>query len=297
MTKHKILITTSFGEIDKEPLEKLKRSNFEVILASFKGKPTSEELKRLLPGVIGLIAGTEIINREVMTGSNLKVISRVGTGVDNIDLEAAEELGVVVKRTPDAPTVAVAEFALGGILALLRQIPQMNQKLHEGSWVKSMGIQLRGKTVLIIGFGRIGKYLAKLLESFEVKLLAVDPVLPQVSLNQALSQADIICLNASGSQQILGKEEFALMKKGVLLVNTARGKLWDENALIEALKEGKVAGAFIDVFQKEPYSGALTEFPQVILTPHAASSTKECRRQMEQEAADNLLSELGYGKN
>lgn len=288
----KILITTSFGEVDPEPLEKLKRSNFEVIQASFKQKPTAEELKQLLPGVIGLIAGTEIINREVMAGSDLRVISRVGTGVDNIDLKAAEELGIIVKRTPDAPTVAVAEFTLGGILALLRHIPRMDQELHKGSWSKLMGAQLRGKTVLIIGFGRIGKYLVKILEPFEVKLLAVDPSLPQVSLDEALPKADIICLHASGSQQILGKEEFALMKKGVLLVNTARGKLWDENILVEALQEGKVAGAFIDVFQKEPYSGILTEFPQVILTPHAASSTRECRRQMETEAAENLLTEL-----
>ncbi len=287
----KILISTSSFNT-KEALENLRQQGFEVILNSYKRKLTAEELRKLLPGVTGLIAGTETIDRETLKSSNLKVISRVGVGIDNIDLEAAKELGIVVKNTPDAPTIAVAELTLGGLLALLRQIPQMNQEVHQKVWDKKMGVQLSGKTVLIIGFGRIGKYLAKLLKPFEVKLLVIDPNSPGISLKEALPQADIICLHLSGSQQILGQKEFALMKNGIFLVNTARGEFWDEAALVEALKNGKVAGAYVDTFQEEPYAGSLTEFSQVILTPHVGSYTVECRKQMETEAVDNLLSVL-----
>lgn len=287
----KILITTSsFGTA--EALKKLQDRGFEVVLNPHKRKITIPELKELLPGVIGLIAGTETIDRETMKNSGLKVISRVGTGVDNVDLVAAKELGIAVKNTPDAPTVAVAELTLGGILGLLRQIPQMNQAVHQKIWDKKMGIQLSGKTVLIIGFGKIGRTLAKLLEPFNITLLKIDQASQSIPLAEGLSKADIICLHASGKKEILGLGEFKLMKKGVFLVNTARGELWDENALIEALKSGQVAGAFIDVFHAEPYSGPLTEFSQVILTPHVASNTKECRTQMEIEAVDNLLFEL-----
>lgn len=257
-----------------------------------KRKVTPEELRELLPDVIGLIAGTEKIDRETLKNSQLKVISRVGTGTDSIDLAAAKELGIAVRNTPDAPITAVAELTLGSLLSLLRRTHQMNQDLHIKTWDKKMGIQLTGKTVLIVGFGRIGKYLAKLLKPFEVKLLTVDPVLPGISLKEALPQADIISLHTSGSQQILGKNEFSIMKDGVCILNVARGGAVDETALIEALKSGKVAGAWLDVFSEEPYKGPLAEFSQVILTPHIGSYTKECRTCMEIEAVDNLLKHL-----
>lgn len=288
----KILITTSSFET-KEALEKLQSRGFEVVLNPHKRKVTAEELRELLPGVVGLIAGTEKIDSDAMKNFQLKVISRVGAGIDSIDLEAAKELGIIVKNTPDAPTCAVAELTLGGILALLRHIPQMNHCLHNQTWDKKMGVQLTGKTVLIVGFGRIGKYLAKLLEPFQVRLLMVDPALQDGhSLKDALPLADIISLHSSGLQRILGKEEFSIMKDGVYILNAARGEALDETALIEALKIGKVAGAWLDVFLKEPYQGQLAEFPQVILTPHVGSYTKECRTCMEIEAVDNLLSVL-----
>lgn len=287
----KILITTSSFET-KEALEKLRGRGFEVVLSPHKRKLTTEELRELLPGVAGLIAGTEKIDRETLENSQLKVISRIGVGVDNIDLEAAEELGIIVKNTPDAPTCAVAELTLGAMLSLLRQIPQMNLGLHSKIWDKKLGVQLSGKTALIIGFGRIGKYLAKLLEPFQVKILAVDPNLPGISLKEALPQADIISLHLSGNEQVLGKEEFSMMKKGIYILNAARGGVIDESSLIKALKEGKVAGCWFDVFSEEPYQGPLTEFPQVILTPHIGSYTKECRTRMEIEAVENLLSVL-----
>lgn len=295
----KILISTSSFQTE-EALNKLRERGFEIILNPYGRKVNTEELRELLPGVIGLIAGTEKIDRETMKNSNLKAISRVGVGIDNIDLAAAKELGIVVKNTPDAPTTAVAEVTLGGILALLRQIPQMNQEVRQKIWEKKMGVQLAGKKVLIIGFGRIGKRLAKLIKPFGVELMAVDPALsgvvdevPIVSLEQGLTQADIICLHPSGSQLILDRDKFKLMKEGIYLANAARGENWDETALFEALKSGKVAGAYIDVFLDEPYAGPLTELPQVVLTPHIASYSQECRAQMEMEAVDNLLTELG----
>ncbi|HJN62456.1 MAG TPA: NAD(P)-dependent oxidoreductase, partial [Candidatus Parcubacteria bacterium] len=167
MTKQKILITTSsFGKVDSEPLDKLKRHGFEIVKNPFGRKVTPQELRELLPGVVGLIAGTEIIDRETMENSNLKVISRVGVGMASIDLDAAKVLGIAVKNTPDGPTIAVAELTLGALLGLIRMIPQMDRDLREKKWTKKMGFQLTGKTVLIVGFGRIGRYLAKLLRPF-----------------------------------------------------------------------------------------------------------------------------------
>jgi len=298
--KNKILITpSSFGELDSEPIDKLVRFGFEVVKNPFGRKITKDELKELLPGVIGLIAGLETIDRETMQKSQLKVISRCGVEMSNIDLEAAKELGIIVKNTPDAPTVAVAELTLGALLCLLRMIPQMNEELHQKKWNKKIGFQLAAKTIAIIGFGRIGRYLAKLLKSFGVRLLAVDPNLngvvddvPIISFQEALSQADVISLHLSGNKQILGPSEFALMKNGIFVLNAARGEVIDENALIKGLEGGKVAGAWLDTFEQEPYQGPLCDFPQFLLTPHVGSYTKECRKRMEMEAVDNLLSAL-----
>lgn len=297
---NKVLITTSsFGELDSGPLDKLNKSGFEVVKNPFGRKLTTQELKDLLPGIIALIAGTETIDRETMEKSQLKVISRVGVGTDNVDLPAAKELGIIVKNTPDAPTIAVAELTLGAMLALLRMLPAMDKDLHAKIWNKKIGTQLSGKTVLIIGFGRIGRYLVKLLKPFEVELVAVDPALsgqvegvPIVSMKEGLPRADIVCLHLGGKSLVLGKDEFSLMKKGVFILNAARGGVVDENSLTEAIKEGRVAGAWLDVFSQEPYGGSLVDYPQVLLTPHVGSHTRECRKRMEAEAVDNLLSVL-----
>ncbi len=303
--KNKILITpSSFGELDLEPIDELVKNGFEVVKNPFGRKITTQELKELLLGTVGLIAGLETIDRETLRNSTLKVISRCGVGMSNIDLKAAKELGIIVKNTPDAPTIAVAELTLGALLGLLRMIPQMSQDLHQEGWNKKIGTQLSGKNVLIIGFGRIGRYLVKLLRPFNVKLLAVDPALsgivdgvPIVSIKRALPQADIICLHLSGATQVLGKEEFSKVKKGVLILNAARGGVIDEEGLEEAIKEEKVAGVWLDVFAEEPYAGPLVDYPQVLLTPHVGSYTRECRKRMEMEAVSNLLSALRQNAN
>lgn len=275
-------------------------SGYEVIDNPFKRKLTKEELLNLLsPDVVGLIAGLEPLDREVLQKSNLKVISRVGSGLSNIDLNAAKELGIKVCYTPYGPTTSVAELTLGAILSLIRMAPQMDRDLHQGLWNKKIGLQLEGKTVVIIGFGRIGRKVADLLLSFKVNILVVDPFCKKdivdytvLSLEEALPKADIITIHSSGNECLLGDKEFSLMKKGVYLLNAARGGSLSESSLIKALDDNKVAGAWLDTFENEPYTGPLIKYQQVILTPHVGSYTLECRKQMETEAAVNLLNAL-----
>lgn len=299
MTKRmiKVLIgPSSFAALDKAPLELLLSQGFEVIDNPFKRKLTKKELSDLLPGVYGLIAGLETLDREVMERSDLKVISRVGSGLSNVDLAAAKELGVQVYYTPQGPTLAVAELTVGVLLSLLRQIPQMNQAMHERQWQKIIGSQLFGKTVAIIGFGMIGRHVGGLLKAFGVHVVATDPNLtepsddtPILSLRDALSSADVVILHCSGDSVVLSEKEFEIMKNGVVLLNAARGGLIDESALLKALDRGKVSGAWLDTFAVEPYDGPLCDYPNVVLTPHVGSYTAECRRQMELEAAENLI--------
>lgn len=293
----KILLgPSSFGTVDKAPLQKLQELGFEIVNNPYKRKLTKKELLELLSGVIGLIAGLEPLEREVLERSDLKVISRCGSGLSNVDLEAAKELGIIVRNTPLAPVAAVAELTVGCLLSLLRQIPQMNSAMHGKKWEKKIGRQLAGKRVAIVGFGNIGKNVGKLLRGFGAQVMAVDPLLSGiveetniVSLAAAIKESDIISLHCSGEKSLLGGKEFDLMKDGVYLLNAARGNLIDENALIAALESGKVAGAWLDTFWNEPYSGRLCDYEQVILTPHIGSYTDECRRQMEMEAVNNLI--------
>lgn len=296
----KVLVTTSmFASEDRSSLEKLRQAGFDVQLNPYKRKLTREELLDLLPGAIGLIAGLETLDYEVMSRSELKVISRCGVGLSNVDLEAAQKMGIVVCNTPAAGTHAVAELTVACLLNLLRRIPQMNQDLHEGRWTRPMGRQLKGQTVLIIGFGNIGRHLAQLLKPFEVCILVVDPFLDKVDgpfklmrLEEALPLADIITLHCSGDICVLSEREFQLMKSGIFLLNAARGGLVDERALIRALDQGRIGGVWMDTFVDEPYSGELRKYPQALLTPHAGSYTRECRTQMELQAVANLLEAL-----
>lgn len=303
--KQKILLgPSSFAETDKTPLNRLLAAGYELVDNPYKRKLTRAELFELLTNdVVGIIAGLEPLSREVLEYSRLKVISRVGSGITNVDLKAAAELGITVCSTPNGPTVAVAELTLGALLGLLRMIPLMDQALHKGEWSKKIGTQLEGKTVVIIGFGRIGRRVAELLAPFNIKLIVADPYLAdntaagimRLPLEEALPKADIVTLHSSGEECLIGDREIALMKTGVFILNVARGGLIAEEALVKAIKEGKVAGAWLDTFKQEPYTGELCRFPNVILTPHVGSYTTECRKQMETEAVDNLLKSLIKG--
>jgi D-3-phosphoglycerate dehydrogenase / 2-oxoglutarate reductase len=298
--KKKILIgPSSFADIDKTPMNKLLAAGFEIIGNPFGRKITKKELIDLLPGVNGLIAGLETLDREVMELSDLKVISRCGSGMSNVDQEAAKDLGIMVYSTPDGPTNSVAELTVGMLISLIRLVPPMDNALHNNIWDKKIGFELRGKTVLIIGFGKIGRRVSELLKPFQVNIIASDPFLSEkignisiLPLDQALYRADIITIHASGGKVILGKREFLKLKERVFILNGARGGLIDEDCLIDGLEKGKVAGVWLDSYTREPYEGPLTQFQQAILTPHVGSYTQECRKRMETEAVENLIAAL-----
>jgi D-3-phosphoglycerate dehydrogenase len=291
---------SSFGAAGEAPFRRLQDAGFDVVRNPFGRKLSREELIALLPGVTGLIAGLEPLDRAVLEHSELRAISRCGVGMSNVDLEAAGQMGIAVRSTPDAPTTAVAELTIGMMLALLRRIVPMNADLHDGRWNRVSGQQLEGRTVVVVGFGRIGRRVARLLLAFGARVVAVDPLVEAVeppielaSLAGVLPQADIVTLHASGDEAILGRAELACLKPGALVLNCGRGGLVDEAALGEALDAGRVAGGWIDAFCDEPYNGPLTRYPQLLLTPHTGSFTVECRRRMELEAVENLLEALG----
>jgi len=300
----KILIApSSFAALDKSPLKRLKQAGCEVIDNPFKRKLTKPEIIDLLSNdITGLIAGLEPLDRDVLEASKLKVLSRCGAGMSNVDIEAAMHLGIKVFSTPFGPTNAVAELTIACILSLLRELPLMDKSLHDKRWEKRVGRELKGKKVAIIGFGRIGQRVGRLLAAFDAQVIVVDPVfdgnpneiheIQHMTLSDALIEADIVSIHSSGATCMIGKREFNLMKDGVYILNAARGELVDEKELIHAIDSKKVAGAWLDTFSEEPYSGPLCNYPQVTLTPHVGSYTQEGRSQMETEAVENLIKGL-----
>lgn len=279
----------------------LVEAGLEIVENPFKRRLTRDEITRLLDStIVGLIAGLEPLDRGVLAASHLKVVSRCGSGMSNVDLTAAAELGIRVRSTPDGPTSAVAELVVAAMLDLVRGVSVMNAAMHAGKWPKTIGGQLEGRTVTIVGFGRIGRRVAQLLKPFGVRLLAVDPTLAgssvdgvQIStLPDALPVTDIISLHCSGEAEVLGERELAAMKPGAYVLNCARGGVVSEAALKTALDSGHLAGAWLDTFVDEPYAGPLRNHPLVLLTPHVGSYTRECRLRMETEAARNLIEEL-----
>ncbi|WKZ33186.1 MAG: phosphoglycerate dehydrogenase [Thermodesulfobacteriota bacterium] len=301
----KVLISTStFGEYDRSPLDVLKGSGFEPVMNPYGRTLKRHELKALAKDAAGLIAGTERLDGPVLGAMRgLRIISRCGAGLDNIDLDAAKRLGVAVYNTPSGPTLAVAELAVALLLNLARRITEMDRDVRKGVWRKSAGSLLKGKKVGIIGFGRIGRKVAALLSPFGAEIRYFDPCRDESDsgcspsdIDELLAWADAITIHASLASQcmrILGLRELSLMKEGAILVNTSRGGVVDEAALYEALSSGRLSGAALDVFEEEPYSGPLTALPNVILTPHIGSYAREARSEMEMEAVSNLLKGFG----
>ena len=305
MPKDKVVVTpTSFAEYDPTPLSLLKERGFKVIVNTFGRKLDKKEILKLSSGCIGIVAGTEVYDRDILEElRGVKVISRCGVGIENVDIDATNRLRIKVYNTPDVATSAVAELTIGLILALLRKITIMDREMHDGLWKKRMGALLSGKQVGIIGFGRIGRKAAEMLKAMEAKVFYNDPlvteekagIFPRVKFKELLRTSDIIILHLSYSREnyrLLGQEEFSLMKKEAFLINCSRGSIVDENALYLALKEGKLAGAAIDVFEQEPYNGPLKELNNIVLTPHIGSYAREARKEMEMKAVRNLLKGL-----
>ena len=295
--------TSSFASVDSTPLEYLKTKGVEVVNNPFGRKLTENEIIDHLQGVDGLIAGLEPLNANVFHKSpKLKAIARVGIGMDNVDIQAAEKKGIKISNTPDGPTDAVAEMTLAAALSLSRNIVQANDALHKKQWEKSIGMGLKNANVLIIGYGRIGRKVAFLFRAMGSHILVCDPLIDKkdlqydenlLELNDGLELADIITLHAGGDNPILTTTTFGNMKESVIILNSARANLIDKNALINALDSGKVSSAWLDVFWQEPYDGKLTEYNQVLLTPHMSTYSVQCRKEMEMTAVKNILRDLG----
>ena len=295
---------SSFAEKEKQPLEMLKSAGMEIVANPFSRRLTEEETIAHLKGVDGLIAGLEPLNKRVLLSAlQLKAIARVGIGMDNVDLKTTAELGIKVSNTPDAPAAAVAELTTSALLAICRGLVSASTHMHAGVWNKAIGRSINGLKVLIIGYGRTGRRVTELLLHLGATIMAADPYLQgslpagvvEVTLEDGLRQADVVSLHASGREMILGQAQFSQMKNDVILLNSARAELVEESALVDALRKGKITGAWFDVYWEEPYKGPLTSFEQVLLTPHIGTYTKQCRLQMETGAVKNLFKDLGIG--
>ncbi len=297
---NKIAITTSSFAKDKPEILKLIPPTYEILMNPHGRTVKTEELVQIAAEAVGIIAGTEKYDSALLSKlPHLKIISRVGVGMESIDMAAAKALGIKVVNTPDGPTQAVAELVIGLILSLLRKTYAMDRELRQGNWKKEMGNLLSGKTVGIVGMGRIGRRVAELVAAFGAKVVFTDVAMDvkfqnatQLPLNELLKGSDIVTLHCSAKGKLIGVPELQVMKKGSWLINAARGTLIDETALVESLKNGHLAGVSLDVFEQEPYSGPLTRLQNVILTPHIGSYATESRVQMESDAIKNLLEGL-----
>lgn len=270
-----------------------------------------------LPGEITnadalIVRSATKVTRDLLDkAQRLKVVGRAGSGVDNIDVEAATHRGVLVMNTPGGNSVSVAEHTLALMLALVRSVPQSNASIHAGRWEKSSasGTELRGKTLGIIGFGRIGSELARRARAFEMQVLAHDPyVAPDaareldvelVPLDDLLGRSDIISLHTSlspSTEKMIDAAALAKMKRGSRLINCARGELIDEAALAEALRSGQLAGAAVDTFAKEPPKDSpLIGLPNLIATPHIAGQTAEAQEEVGTAVAQQVSDYLADG--
>ena len=264
-----------------------------------------EDLKNIIKDYDALVvrSATKVTGEIIQAADKLKVVGRAGVGLDNVDLEAATQKGVIVMNTPAGNTISTAEHTFSMILALSRNIPQASSSTKKGEWKRSkfMGVELYGKTLGIAGFGRIGSEVAKRALSFGMRILAYDPFLSAevaeslgveiAELDKVLREADYITVHTpltKETRHMISDKEFALMKKGVRVINCARGGIIDEAALIKALKESKVAGAAMDVFEKEPLSpdNELLKMDNVITTPHLGASTEEAQVNVAIEVAE-----------
>lgn len=271
---------------------------------------SADELLKVVNNYDALIVrGRTKVTRAVFeAGPQLKVVGRAGVGVDNIDLNAARDHNVAVVNSPYATTVAVAELAMSLMLSMVRDVPRADAGMKNGKWLKKdlEGVELYRKTLGIIGFGRIGSTVARRAEAFEMKILCSDPkITPQnqslydcksLQLDELLSQADFLSihvpLNAS-TRGMLNREKFAIMKDGVRIIDVSRGGVIDEQALLEALNSGKVAGAALDVFSTEPPGQtALVSHPRVICTPHIGAQTVEAQQRAAYDIATEVLAAL-----
>ncbi|HVP04597.1 MAG TPA: phosphoglycerate dehydrogenase [Dehalococcoidia bacterium] len=269
-----------------------------------------EELKKSVNGYDALVVRSETkVTREILDAStHLQVVGRAGVGVDNIDVAAATEKGVVVVNAPTGNTTSAAEHAIALMMSLARRVPDANASLKSGKWERSkfVGMEVRNKTLGVVGLGQVGSEVARRARGLEMRVIAFDPFVPEerakmigaelVTMDELLAQSDFITVHTTlteGTKHLIGADEIAKTKPTVRFINTARGGIIDEAALVEALKSGRVAGAAIDVFEKEPITDhPLFALDNVIVTPHLGASTAEAQERVAVDVAHQVIAVL-----
>ena len=309
MPKYRVLITDPLSEEGLKILNSHPDIECEVV-----GKKKPEELVQIIePYDILLVrSGTKVTREVIEKAKNLKLIGRAGVGLDNIDVEAATEKGIVVVNAPSGNTVSTAEHTWALLMAMMRKIPQAYESLKRGEWNRKafMGNEVYGKTLGIVGLGRIGSEVAKRALTFGMRVVGYDPFITKEkadrlgielvsSIDELLPMVDIITFHiplTDETRHLLNRDRIYKMKKGARVVNCARGGIVDESALYEALKEGHLAGAALDVFEKEPPEGSpLLELPNVVFTPHLGASTREAQINVAVEIAQEVVNFVDYG--
>lgn len=301
----KALITTvPFGDKNRLPLEILEGAGIEYLINPLDKKLTEAELADMVSDFDVIIAGTEKISDQVMErGEKLKMISRVGIGLDSVDLLAAERRGIKVSYTPDAPAPAVAELTVGMMLTLLRSVHLSNIEMHNGQWHRYFGRRIPEVTIGIIGLGRIGSRVLNRLRSFGTPRLLLNDILPNSELDRQFKvewvtketiyrEADVISLHVPltvHTKNMVRIEHLEIMKPDAVIINLSRGGIINEQDLYDIMRNGHLSGASIDVFEDEPYSGPLCEIERCILTAHMGSMSVDCRTRMEREATEEAV--------
>lgn len=301
----KILITTvPFGDKNVTPIELLNSVNVSYTLNPIGRKLTEDELCQLIPDFNILIAGTEKISKKVLRhASKLELISRVGVGLDSVDLMFARKKNISVSYTPEAPVAAVADLTIGLMISLLRSIHLSNLNMHQDSWKRYFGKRITECVIGVVGAGRIGLEVIRLLNGLGVKKILLHEICPIkkmlgdnliefVTKQELLSRSDIITLHIPGAIcniDFINSSEIDLMKHDAYLINTSRGGVVNEFAIFDALSKGRISGAAIDVFVDEPYKGRLSSLNNCILTSHMGSMSYDCRARMEIEATQEVI--------
>ncbi len=302
----KVLITTvPFAQRDKLPIKLLEQAGVEFAINPLGRKLREDELAEMIGDYEVLIAGTEAITSKVIArAKRLKLISRVGVGLDSVDLLAAKQAGILVSYTPDAPAPAVAELTIGFIFSLLRNIQSANMQMHRGEWNRYFGRRITDVVVGVIGAGRIGERVLETLVPLNPRKILVNdlrgdvvlmnkfPNVKFVEKSEIFRDADLLTLHiplTDITKDMIRYEHLKSMKSDAMIINTSRGGIINEHDLIRALREGHLSGAAIDVFEQEPYIGELIEIERCLLTSHMGSMSIDCRTRMEIEATEEAV--------
>ena len=304
MARKRILLATwPFGATGRKPLELLEQTGWELVCNPHQRRLRSHDVADLLQDVDGVIAGTEPYNRNTLCHANrLQVISRVGIGLDSVDMAYCRDANIQVTYTPEAPAQAVAELTVANILNLLRHIHPSDRSIRERAWNRLMGRLIQETMIGVIGVGRIGSRVIHLLEPFRPTILANDtnpkvygtpmPNTKWYSIEHIIHTADIMTLHipmCTGNYHFVSRSLIAQMKTGALLINTSRGAIIDTEALTDALIQKHLGGAALDVYEGEPYEGPLIKLDNVVLTAHIGASASQSRYMMELGAAEDCI--------